>query len=108
MHSTSTCASETHGNNHAANNVGGSNRATVKYEKRPVGATESQVSPRNISLFSSEASFLRIMFFFCTTCSLLFRTINETYGRKLDLNVLCHCLINVINRRLTSAIVIFQ
>lgn len=55
MHSTSTCTSENHGNNQASNSVGGSNRATVKYEKRPVGATESQVNKLNIVFF----------FFFC-------------------------------------------
>lgn len=53
MHSTSTCASENHGNNQAANSGGGSNRATVKYEKRPIGATESQVYLFDVLLFHS-------------------------------------------------------
>lgn len=42
MHNTSTCTNENHGNNQASNS-GGSNRMNAKFEKRPVGATESQV-----------------------------------------------------------------
>lgn len=85
MHSTSTCGSEHHGNNHAANHVGGLHRATVKYEKRPVGATESQVYTSIYVSFDETISF-----YFSAKTQMFINFANnknETYEYKL--NVQC-------------------
>lgn len=42
MHNTSACNSENHGNAQTSQNTA-TNRTNTKYEKRPVGTTESQV-----------------------------------------------------------------
>lgn len=64
MHNTSTCTNENHGNHQASNSGAGSNRVNTKYEKRPVGTTESQVLAI-IPLFTSSFVFLsRIVRYF--------------------------------------------
>lgn len=42
MHNTSACNCENHGNAQTSQNTA-TNRTNTKYEKRPVGPTESQV-----------------------------------------------------------------
>lgn len=94
MHSTSTCASENHGNhgNHQAANSGvGSNRATVKYEKRPVGATESQVFICCIFLLHSELHLWRfnLCFFFLNSRSLIVLFFRRTIKKNIWVQISC-------------------